>query len=234
MSDYVGDNRWIPKGESIEDSAKLIWSTKSINELILALDRGYRPSVPMPFYEGKQFLRRGNIVFEYTEEEIAELARCANDIVYFAEKYAVVMTDNGIQKVKLRDYQKDLLRSFQDNRFNVVLASRQMGKTVTASIFNAWYLTFNYDKTTLLLANKSESTKEIIDKAKVVIENLPFFMKPGIIKYDVMNVRSDNGCRLIGQSTTAKSGIGFTIHNLYLDEFAHVHPTIVDSFYENV
>lgn len=106
--------------------------------------------------------------------------------------------------------------------------------TVTASIFNAWYLTFNYDKTTLLLANKSESTKEIIDKAKVVIENLPFFMKPGIIKYDVMNVKADNGCRLIGQSTTAKSGIGFTIHNLYLDEFAHVHPTIVNSFYENV
>jgi hypothetical protein len=106
--------------------------------------------------------------------------------------------------------------------------------TVTASIFNAWYLVFNYDKTTLLLANKSESTKEIIDKAKVVLENLPFYMKPGIIKYDVMNVRADNGCRLVGQSTTAKSGIGFTIHNLYLDEFAHVHPTIVDAFYENV
>jgi hypothetical protein len=173
-------------------------------------------------------------VFEYTEEEITELARCANDIVYFAEKYAVVMTDDGVQQVKLRDYQKQMLSDFQHNRFNIVLASRQMGKTVTASIFNAWYITFNYDKTTLLLANKSESTKEIIDKAKVVIENLPFFMKPGIIKYDVMNVRSDNGCRLIGQSTTAKSGIGFTIHNLYLDEFAHIHPTIVDSFYENV
>jgi hypothetical protein len=234
MSDYVGDNRWVPKGESSDEANKLIWSTKSINELLLALDQGYRPQVSMPFYEGKQFLRRGNIVFEYTNEEVTELARCANDIVYFAENYAVVMTDNGVQQVKLRDYQKDMLRDFQNNRFNIVLASRQMGKTVTASIFNAWYLTFNYDKTTLLLANKSESTKEIIDKAKVVVENLPFFMKPGIIKYDVMNVRSDNGCRLVGQSTTAKSGIGFTIHNLYLDEFAHIHPTIVDSFYENV
>jgi hypothetical protein len=234
MSDYIGDNRWIPSGESDKDSQKLVWSTKTVNDLIVALDKGYRPQVSMPFYEGKQFLRKGNIVFEYTDEEIQEIAKCANDIVYFAEKYAVVMTDNGIQKVKLREYQKQLLRDFQNNRFNIVLASRQMGKTVTASIFNAWYLTFNYDKTTLLLANKSESTKEIIDKAKVVIENLPFFMKPGIIKYDVMNVRSDNGCRLVGQSTTAKSGIGFTIHNLYLDEFAHVHPTIVDSFYENV
>jgi hypothetical protein len=234
MGDYVGDNRWIPKGESEEEAAKLIWSTKSVNELLLALDKGYRPKVPLPFYEGKQFLRKGNIVFEYTEAEITELAKCANDIVYFAEKYAVVMTDDGVQQVRLRDYQKQMLRDFQHNRFNIVLASRQMGKTVTASIFNAWYITFNYDKTTLLLANKSESTKEIIDKAKVVVENLPFFMKPGIIKYDVMNVRADNGCRLVGQSTTAKSGIGFTIHNLYLDEFAHIHPTIVDSFYENV
>jgi hypothetical protein len=231
---YIGDNKWIPSGESEKDSQKLVWSTKSINDLMVALDKGYRPQVSMPFYEGKQFLRRGNIVFEYTDAEISEIAKCANDIVYFAEKYAVVMTDNGIQKVKLREYQKQLLRDFQYNRFNIVLASRQMGKTVTASIFNAWYLTFNYDKTTLLLANKAESTKEIIDKAKVVIEHLPFFMKPGIIKYDVMNVRADNGCRLVGQSTTAKSGIGFTIHNLYLDEFAHVHPTIVDSFYENV
>ena len=231
MSD---NNIWIPKDSEDIQSNKIVWSTKAINDLVVALDKGYRPQVSMPFYEGKQHLKRGNIVFEYTNDEIAEIARCANDIVYFAEKYAVVMTDDGIQKVKLREYQKEMLRNFQDNRFNIVLASRQMGKTVTASIFNAWFITFNVDKNTLLLANKGETTKEIIDKAKVVIEHLPFFMKPGIIKYDVMNVRCDNGCRLVGQSTTAKAGIGFTIHNLYLDEFAHIHPNIVDVFYENV
>jgi hypothetical protein len=234
MSDYVGDNRWIPKEESDVESSRIVWSTRQINDLLLALDQGYRPKVKMPFYEGKQFLRKGNIVFEYTDEEIAELARCATDIVYFAEKYAVVMTDDGIKRVKLREYQKRMLRNFQSERFNIVLASRQMGKTVTASIYNAWYVTFNTDKNTLLLANKSDTTKEIIDKAKVVLENLPFFMKPGIIKYDVMNVRCDNGCRLMGQSTTAKAGIGFTIHNLYIDEFAHIHPSIADAFYENV
>ena len=234
MSDYVGDNRWIPKEESDVESSRIVWSTRQINDLLLALDQGYRPKVKMPFYEGKQFLRKGNIVFEYTDEEIAELARCATDIVYFAEKYAVVMTDDGIKRVKLREYQKRMLRNFQHERFNIVLASRQMGKTVTASIYNAWYVTFNTDKNTLLLANKSDTTKEIIDKAKVVLENLPFFMKPGIIKYDVMNVRCDNGCRLMGQATTAKAGIGFTIHNLYIDEFAHIHPSIADSFYENV
>lgn len=227
-------NIWIPKDADETIANKVVWSTKSINDLIIALDKGYRPSIAMPFYEGKQHLKKGNIVFEYTDDEILELAKCANDIVYFADKYAVVMTDEGVRKVELREYQRKMLLNLQHERFNIVLASRQMGKTVTASIFNAWFICFNVDKNTLLLANKGESTKEIIDKAKVVLEHLPFFMKPGIIKYDVMNVRCDNGCRLVGQSTTAKAGIGFTIHNLYLDEFAHIHPNIVDAFYENV
>ena len=230
----MSDNYWIPKETDDASSDRLVWSTKKINDLVVAMDQGYKPQVKMPFYEGRQFLRKGNIVFEYTDDEIKELARCAADIVYFAEKYAVVLTDEGIQQVKLRDYQKEMLRAFQENRFNICLAARQMGKTVMASIFNAWYITFNTDKNTLLLANKSDTTKEIIDKAKVVIENLPFFMKPGITKYDVMNVKCDNGCRLVGQSTTAKAGIGFTIHLLFLDEFAHIHPSIVDTFYENV
>ena len=230
----MSDNYWIPKETEQASADRLVWSTKKIEDLEVALDQGYKPQVKMPFYEGRQFLKRGNIVFEYTDNEIQELARCAADIVYFAEKYAVVLTDEGIQQVKLRDYQKEMLRNFQNNRFNICLASRQMGKTVMASIFNAWFLTFSTDKNTLLLANKSDTTKEIIEKAKVVIENLPFFMKPGITKYDVMNVKCDNGSRLVGQSTTAKAGIGFTIHLLFLDEFAHIHPSIVDAFYENV
>jgi hypothetical protein len=128
MSDYVSDNRWIPNEESDTGSDRIVWSTKQIDDLMLALDQGYRPKVKMPFYEGKQFLRKGNIVFEYTDEEITELARCASDIVYFAERYAVVMTDDGIKRVKLREYQKSMLRNFQNERFNIVLASRQMGK----------------------------------------------------------------------------------------------------------
>ena len=51
----IGDNKWIPKGESSKDAQKLVWSTKSINDLLVALDKGYRPQVSMPFYEGKQF-----------------------------------------------------------------------------------------------------------------------------------------------------------------------------------
>lgn len=106
--------------------------------------------------------------------------------------------------------------------------------TICSAIFIAWYLIFNIDKNALILSNKLDTTKEIIDKAKVIIENLPFFMKPGVLKYDVQNMKFDNGCRLIGQSTTGKAGISFTIHLLFLDEFAHIQDNIVESFFENV
>ena len=43
MSDGVGDNKWIPKGETDLDSERIVWSTKQINDLELALDQGYRP-----------------------------------------------------------------------------------------------------------------------------------------------------------------------------------------------
>ena len=38
------------------------------------------------------------------------------------------MTDEGVAQIQLRKYQKSMLKDFQDNRFNVMLASRQIGK----------------------------------------------------------------------------------------------------------
>jgi hypothetical protein len=38
------------------------------------------------------------------------------------------MTDYGLQTIELRPYQEEMLRQFQRERFNVCLASRQIGK----------------------------------------------------------------------------------------------------------
>ncbi len=144
------------------------------------------------------------------------------------------MTDNGLMTIELRDYQEKMLRQFAAERFSVCLASRQVGKTICSSIFIAWYILFNFDKNALILSNKGATTTEILDKGKTILENLPFFMKPGVLKYDVFNSKFDNGCRIIGQTTTKKAAIGFTIHLLFMDEFAHIPHQFIDVFYENV
>ena len=209
------------------------WTTKKVDDLLVAMEDGYKPKAS-PFHEGNPNLRKGNIVFEYTPEEIREIKRCATDIVYFANKYCTVMTDEGLQTITLRGYQENMLRQFHNERFNVCLASRQIGKTICSSIYIAHYVLFNFDRNALVLSNKGATTTEILDKGKVILENLPFFMKPGIIKYDVFNSKFDNGCRIIGQTTTKKAAIGFTIHLLFMDEFAHIQPQFISTFYENV
>ena len=106
--------------------------------------------------------------------------------------------------------------------------------TVTTAIFLTWYLLFNTDKNMMILANNGTTSEELVDKVKTVLAHLPFFMKPGVIVNNVMSMKFDNGCRLFGRTTTKSTGIGFTIHFLYMDEFAHIHPNFLDPFYRSV
>ena len=211
----------------------IVWNTKKVTELIERIDNGV-PADFAPFYDQNTNYKAADIVFEYTQEEMTELAKCAADVVYFGEKYCFSMTDEGIRKITLREYQKDMLKSFQENRFNVMLASRQIGKTVTSSIFIAWYLCFHYDRNCMVVANKLATTNEIVDKIKIILKNLPFFMKPGIVSGGVTGMRFDNGNRLFSQATTKTAAIGFTIHLLFADEFAHIHNNFLLPFYRSI
>lgn len=219
--------------EENPDDGKVIWTSEKVDKILQAMEDGYQPT-EHPFYEGDPNYKKGNIVFEYTDWEYEEIKKCAKDIVHFANTYCQVMTDEGYMKIELRPYQERVLRSYQDNRWNIFLAPRQVGKTITSSIFLTWFLLFHFDKNVLLMSNKGATTKEIMDKIKAIMEGLPFFLKPGVVKKDVMTMIFDNKCRIIGQNTTKTGGIGFTIHLLFLDEFAHIQESIKRPFYENV
>ena len=106
--------------------------------------------------------------------------------------------------------------------------------TISSSIYLAWYILFNYDKTCFLCGNIEKTAVDILGKVTDVIKNVPFFMKPGVIKNSSLEWKFDNGCRLMGAATTKRAGIGFTIHCLYLDEFAHVDKGIIDEFFDNI
>jgi hypothetical protein len=210
-----------------------IWNSKKIADEVDRIERGLTADYS-PFFDGKIDMKAPELVYEYTREELEELARCANDVVYFGNKYCYSMTDEGIRQIALRPYQEDMLAAFQDNRFVVMLASRQIGKTVTSSIFIAWYLCFHSDRNIMVVANKLATTSEIVDKIKTVLKNLPFFMKPGITAGGVTGMRFDNGCRLFSQATTKTAAIGFTIHLLFADEFAHIHSNFLLPFYRSI
>jgi len=210
------------------------WSTKRVEELLWKVEEeglNYK-EVENPFHDGDPELKRANILWEYTPEEILEIQKCAKDVTYFA-KYCQVMMDHGLDYISLRDYQQSVLKEYQANRFNVFLAPRQVGKSIMSGVMLVWYLLFNHDKNAMILANVGATAEELMGKIKEIVRGLPWFLKPGIVVNNVMSIRFDNGCRAIAKTTTKTSAIGFTIHFLYMDEFAHIHPNFIESFFRS-
>jgi hypothetical protein len=216
------------------ESESNYWSTKRVEELLWKVEEeglDYK-QVDNPFHDGDPELKRANILWEYTNEEILEIQKCARDVTYFA-KYCQVMMDHGLDYIKLRDYQTSVLKEYQANRFNVFLAPRQVGKSIMSGVMLVWYLLFNHDKNAMILANVGATAEELMGKIKEIIRGLPWFLKPGIVVNNVMSLKFDNGCRAIAKTTTKTSAIGFTIHFLYMDEFAHIHPNFIESFFRS-
>ena len=107
------------------------WSTKVVDELLAQVDRtGVMPR-DNPFHNSKVQWRKPSLHFSYTKKELLEMAKCSLNILHLAETHCEVMTDEGHRKVKMRDYQKRILLQYKKYRFNVFLASRQIGKCVT-------------------------------------------------------------------------------------------------------
>jgi hypothetical protein len=174
MRDFIASSgsRTQMKLSDLDKENTSIWNTQKINQLLEDYENGMidiKTLKNSPFKDNDPVWKKANIVYEYTPEELEEIKRCKADPVYFASKYAQVMTEDGIQQITLRDYQEEIIRSFKDNRFNCLMASRQIGKTVMSGVFIAWYLIFHTDKNVLAVANVASTTKEVLDKIKSVL-----------------------------------------------------------------
>lgn len=82
-------------------------------------------------YLGNPLLKRSGTPIEWTPEMLKEYMKCAEDPIYFAERYIkIVHVDHGFIPIKLYDYQKDIINSITHNRRVVANTSRQAGKCV--------------------------------------------------------------------------------------------------------
>lgn len=212
---------------------RAIWTTKSIEKCIEAITAG-KKLVANPFYDNNIKLLKGDLVFQRSKEEIEEWKKCAKDIIYFSNTHCQLLTPEGIKHITLRDYQVKYLKSLVKNQLSIYCACRQAAKTTTSAIFLLHYALFNTDKNILVLGNKLRTSREILDKIKKIYLEIPYFLKPGIYKWNETDIVFDNGCRIIAEATTVNSGIGFTIAVCLCDEFAHIHPNILEKFYNNI
>lgn len=214
------------------ESSKVIWSTKSLQAAVDALRKGL-PLKANPFCGNNTMLLKPDLVYKRTADEVEDYIKCMQDPLYFAEK-CFLMTPDGLQAVKMRDYQVEYLKNLKENRFNILLACRQAGKSVTTAIFGLWKILFANDRNGLILSKSGPAGKDLLKKIKDMYLYLPYHLKCGTLKWNQTEISFDNNSTLCTEAFSPTAGLGKTINLLILDEFAWCPANDVELFYENI
>jgi hypothetical protein len=174
-------------------------------------------------YLGNPNVKRDGVPQEWSPDLIQEYAKCMKDPVYFCEKYVkVISLDRGLVPFDLYPYQEKMFDHFNSNRFNIVLACRQSGKSISSCAYLLWYALFHSEKTIAVLANKGATAREMLSRITLMLENLPFFLQPGCKALNKGSIEFSNNSRIIAAATSGSSIRGMSVNLLYLDEFAFV------------
>ena len=114
---------------------RIVWDTPKIEEAARKMDDGYiLKSYEMPFFEGREGLKKAKLSFRLSDTELDEYMKCKLDMNHFFENYCFVKSEDGdFHKIQLRDYQEDMIDLFKSNKLNILMASRQVGKCVDFS-----------------------------------------------------------------------------------------------------
>ena len=174
-------------------------------------------------YLGNPNVKRDGVDTEWDKDLIKEYQKCMKNPAYFAGTYCkVINLDKGLVPFNLYPYQEKMFKSFDENRFNIVLACRQSGKSISSVAYLLWYALFHTEKTIAILANKGATAREMLARVTLMLENLPFFLQPGTKALNKGSIEFSNNSRILAAATSGSSIRGLSVSLLYLDEFAFV------------
>ena len=187
------------------------------------------------YYLGNPNLPAADAVIAYEPWMIKELEKAKDNILYFAENFFhIINLDRGREKIKLHTCQKRVIRKMRDNRFFILLASRQIGKSTIMTIYMLWYACFMNDQRILLVANKESTAIEIFQRVRMAFEELPIWLKPGVKEYGKTSMTLDNGSRIGITTTTGTAARGQSVNLLIIDEAAFIETHLIEEFWKSV
>ena len=194
-----------------------------------------KKSTIMDNYLANPNLKRAHVPIGFTSEQVEEVIKCSQDVVYFIKNYVkIINLDEGLVPFNMYPFQEDMANTISDNRFTVIKTCRQAGKTTTSAAVILWHVLFNESYTIAILANKLNTAREILSRVQRAYENLPKWLQQGVVVWNKTNIELENGSQIIASSTASSAIRGYSINFLYLDEFAFVPRTIQDDFFTSV
>ena len=156
-------------------------------------------------------------------EQIKEIIRCGKDPVYFMKNYVKIQhAKRGLIPFETYDFQDDCVKSFEENRFNIVLKSRQLGLSTVTAAYATWFAIFKKDKNVLVIATKLSTAMNFIKKVKIMLDGLPKWLL--LTKFDPtkQSISFANGSTITAIPTSPDAGRSEALSLLIVDEAAFI------------
>tara|TARA_Y100000593_G_scaffold72523_1_gene133174 strand:+ start:837 stop:2411 length:1575 start_codon:yes stop_codon:yes gene_type:complete len=158
------------------------------------------------------------------KEILKEVVKAGKDPNYFIHNYAKISHPiKGLIPFRTYDFQKGLIKDFNDYRFTVILKARQLGISTITAAYIAWMMMFHRDKNVLVIATKFGTAANLVKKVKHMIRNLPDWIQIANVTIDNRaSFELSNGSQIKASSTSADAGRSEALSLLVIDEAAHV------------
>jgi len=152
-----------------------------------------------------------------------EYQKCAGDPIYFMKKYCMIQHPvRGKISFQLYPFQERTLEQFHENRYNIILKSRQTGISTLTAGFSLWKMLFNQDFNVLVIATKQEVAKNLVTKVRVMNQYLPSWLKQETVEDNKLSLRYSNGSQIKATSAAGDAGRSEALSLLVFDEAAFI------------
>ena len=174
------------------------------------------------------------------QEIFKEYSKCLMNPTYAIETYLETFdkTQEGFVPFKLFPRQKEIIRAYELNRFNLVTKPRQAGVSTTTAAYMAIKVGWADDanpENVLIIANKQELAFEFLAKIKDFLSQLPRWVwgheyygnpknegKSIFLTDSKKEIKLPNGSRVKAVATSKDALRGFTPTFLIMDEAAYI------------
>jgi hypothetical protein len=157
------------------------------------------------------------------EEQVREILKCGKNAVYFMKNYAKIQhPKRGLIPFDTYYFQDDCIKAFEENRFNIVLKSRQLGLSTVTAAYAVWYAIFKKDKNVLVIATKLQTAMNFIKKVKTILDGLPKWLLLTKFESTKQQITFANGSVIAAVPTSPDAGRSEALSLLIVDEAAFI------------
>jgi hypothetical protein len=157
------------------------------------------------------------------EKLLAEFKRCAEEPEYFISRYVKVTHPvRGLVPFKLYPFQKRMINDIENNRFNILRKFRQAGCTTIAASYSLWLIIFQKYKSVVILSKGDSESTEVLDRIKLMYDELPAFLQPGIAEDNKHTLKLKTGSVIKSRPSGKQSGRSLAGSFLIIDEAAFI------------